>query len=118
MRFSVRDLLWLTTVICLALGWVLWIRSLPPPDPSVKGRVLCDGQSMVDSRIYFHSTSGPIYGSTIVEGRFGIPRLPPEDDYKVSIEGDGIPAKYGLGSPLRVSIRRGRNEFSFELVGQ
>jgi hypothetical protein len=116
-RFTIRDLLWLTTVICLALGWGMWVQSLPPADPKVEGTVHCDGADVTNSQICFHSKSGLIYGSKIVDGRFAIPRVP-VGDYKVTIEGDGVPAKYGSASIISISIRGGRNQFDLALTSK
>src|SRR5262245_411137 len=113
MKFGIRDLLWLTMVIGLALGWVLWIRSLPPPNPQVSGTIVMDGKAMTGCQICFHTKSGQIYGSKITDGQFSLPRIP-EGDYQVSIDGDGIPSRY-LGAS---SVARGKNEYDFKLSSQ
>jgi hypothetical protein len=93
MRFTIRDLLWLTTVICLVLGWGLWILSLPRPDPRLNGNVRCGGRDVISGQICLHSKAGLIYGSKIADGKYAMPRVP-EGHYTVAMEGDGIPEKY------------------------
>src|SRR5262245_56288280 len=114
MKFRIRDLLWLTTVIGLALGWGLWIHSLPPPDPKVGGTIEMDGKALTGCEICFHSKSGQIYGSKITDGEFSIPRIP-EGNYQISIEGEGIPSRYNMGGQ---SVSRGSNECSFKLTSR
>src|SRR5262245_34341422 len=111
MKFRIRDLLWLTTVIGLALGWGLWIHSLPPPDPTFSGTIGMDGKAVISGEICFHSESGQIYGSKIIDGQFAIPRIP-EGSYHISIEGEGIPTRYHLGA---ASVARGKNDCNFKL---
>ena len=117
LSFTIRELLWLTRVICLVLGWGMWVRSLPPPDSTLNGNVYCAGAKLTNGQICVHDKSGLIYGSQMVDGMFAIPRIP-EGDYLVAIEGEGIPAKYWAGSMLSVSIRRGRNQIDFDLASK
>ena len=116
MRFSIRDLIWLTLVVSLILGWWLWWRSIPGPAARVDGTILLGGSPLSDGRVQFQSASGQIFGSTIAKGSFSVEQIP-AGDFVVTIEGNGVSSRYGAAaaSELKVSVREGMNQFNFEL---
>jgi hypothetical protein len=113
-RFSIRDVIWLTLVVGLILGWWLFWRSLPAADSRVSGAISVGGSPLAAGRVYFQSASGQILGATIASGKYGIDRIP-IGNYSVAVEGNGVATKYGWGGPLTVTIAAGRNEIDFEL---
>jgi len=115
MRFGIRDILWLTLVIALILGWSLWWLSLPAAEATANGEITVGGAPLADGRICLCSESGQIIGSTVARGKFSIPQIP-AGKYAVTIDGAAVPAKYGnKSSGLTVAVRQGRNQFNFEL---
>lgn len=115
LRFTIRDVLWLTVVAAIGLGWWSWWRSLPPPDAHATGNVSINGTPLDEGELCLHSDSGPIFGARIAKGQFQIPRVP-AGDYRVTIEGNGVRARYsGANSELRVEIKGKANQLDFTL---
>jgi hypothetical protein len=92
-RFTIRDVLWLTTVVALILGWWHWWRSLPQPDKPVTGTITVAGEPLNDGRISFYSSHGQLRGARVLNGQFHIERIP-VGIYQVTIEGENVPALY------------------------
>jgi hypothetical protein len=115
MKFSIRDLLWLTVAIALGLGWCLTWLATPRKDSQVSGFVSVAGLPLVEGHVYFHSSDGQIVGARIAKGQYSIPRIP-EGNWIVTAEGAGVPAKYANeNSGLRVNIAGPANEMDFVL---
>jgi len=115
MQFGIRDVLWLTLVVGLILGWSLWWLSLPAAEATANGEITVGGVPLADGRICLCSQSGQIFGSTVATGKFSIPHIA-AGQYAVTIDGDTVPAKYGnKSSGLTVAVRQGRNQFNFDL---
>jgi len=116
-RFTIRDVLWLTVVVGMGLGWWSWWRSLPPPDARVTGSVSVSGMPLEDGRLCLHSADGPIFGARITKSQFLIPRVP-VGHFRVTIEGGGVPVRYAsASSELTIQIRNGENVADFNLAG-
>src|SRR5262245_28280561 len=113
-RFTIRDVLWLTVVIGLALGWWLWWRSIPL-DARVSGHIIVAGQPLASGRILFCSVDGQIRGAQVIKGDFSIDRVS-VGEYRAAVEGEGIASRYGGDkSELSVQVRAGKNVFDFAL---
>ena len=113
-RFTIRDVLWLTVVVGLALGWWLLWRSIPI-DAKASGSISVAGKPLSDGSVCLHSGDGQIIGARIANGQFRIPKAP-IGRFRVTIEGDGVASRYsGNTSELSVEVRSGVNTFNFEL---
>jgi hypothetical protein len=93
MRFAIRDILWLTVVAAIALGWWVQQQSLPRPDPSITGTITVAGLPLDHGRITFVSARGSFRGAAIVAGEFSLGRIP-VGTYQVTIQGENVPALY------------------------
>jgi len=113
-RFMIRDVLWLTVVVALALGWWLMWRSLPDY-AKASGSISVAGSPISDGRVCFHSADGQIIGAQVVKGQFHIHQAP-VGKFLVTIDGEGVPPKYSSNkSPLSIDVRKGVSTFNFEL---
>jgi len=115
MKFSIRDLLWLTVVVALAVGW--WL-SMPPPslDARVSGHVSVSGAPLPQGRVLFHSADGPIVGAQVTAGKFSLEHVP-IGRFSVTVDGNGVPAKYAdQNAGLTVEVEVGANVIDFELI--
>ena len=91
MRFTTRDLLWLTVVAALILGWWRWWYSHPVPEGGlIQGRVAVAGKPIDTGRIFLHSPDGQFRGGKVAKGMFSMQRLP-FGKYRVTFEGDDVP---------------------------
>jgi hypothetical protein len=93
LRFSTRDIFWLTMVVALALGWWLDRRTHRPTHKHVTGMITVAGQPLDGGRICFHAATGEFHGAQISGGAFKIDRLP-FDDYRIVIENEKVPPYY------------------------
>ena len=117
-RFTIRDVLWLTALVAVSVGWWSWWRSLPPPDARATGAVSVNGTPLEDGQLCLHSVNGPIFGACITKGQFQIPRVP-VGTFRVTIEGSGVPARYaGANSELTIQISGAMNQLDFSLAGK
>jgi len=116
MRFSIRDILWLTVVVAIAVGW--WL-SMPRSigTARVAGTITVGATPLSQGHVLFHSPDGKIVGAHITAGNFGIPAMP-TGKYTVTVEGTGVPGKYSSAatSALQVEISEGATAFDFDLL--
>ena len=102
---------------------------------SVKGKLALDGKPLAFGKVIFHLTDGQFVGAKLkADGTFKIDRVPP-GTHKVTVEATRksaakdkpaapavnlIPAKYAdeERSVLQVEVRKGQNEYNFELTSR
>lgn len=84
-------------------------------DAQVTGTVTLNGKPIAEGKVTFHLANDQFVGSKIKDGRYLIERVP-VGTRKVTIEGKGVPAKYGSEetSPLTAEVKKGA-EINFEL---
>ena len=114
MKFSIRDLLWLTVVVALAVGW--WL-TMPPPslNARVAGHVSVSGAPLPQGRVLFHSADGPIVGAQVTAGKFSLEQVP-IGKFSVTVDGTGVPAKYtDQNGGLVVEVKEGTNTLDLVL---
>jgi len=107
------------TVIPATLAVGLLMLSAAPAiadDAKVMGKVVLKGKALGSGRITFHLDNGQFYGSRVKDGDYALD-LVPAGLFKVTIEGQGIPAVYASEktSPLTVTIRTGKNAHDINL---
>ena len=113
-RFTIRDVLWLTVVVGMAIGWWLLWRSIPI-EAKVSGSVHVAGNPVPKGRVCLHSTDGQIIGARIIDGQFRIPNAR-VGKFQITIEGDGVAPRYsGDNSELSVKVSKGVNTLDFDL---
>ncbi len=115
MKFTTRDLLWLTLVATLVLGWSMnWIATRKPTG-SVNGSIQINGTQLTDGYVVLHSPDGQLFGDTASKGYFGIQSIP-VGDYQVSVHFDGAPAHYRNGGlSMVVEVHEGVNQIELDL---
>lgn len=91
-------------------------KVLKVTDGSVTGHVILRGVPLEKGRIFFHLDDGQFVGSKIKDGNFQLTRVQ-TGSKKVTIEGDGIPAKYTFDdkSGLVANIEVGDNLLDFNV---
>jgi hypothetical protein len=116
LRFTIRDILWLTVVVALIAGWALDHWRLSRPVGNVGGLVTVKGQPLADGWIRFEGASEAFAAKVETDGEFYIPFIS-SGDYSVVIEGQNVPLRYNsaVSSPMKASIREGQNTIHFEL---
>jgi hypothetical protein len=116
LRFTIRDMLWLTLVVALAAGWAVdhWFHSRPIG--SVAGLITLDGKPVAGGWIMFHGVSQSVGAKSRTDGEFLVP-IVPKGDYTITVEGLGLPPRYSAEnqSGLHVFVNEGQNEMRFEL---
>jgi hypothetical protein len=91
LRFTIRDLLWLTLVAGLMLECWCWWRSIPVPvEGFIRGQVLVSGKPMNSGRVLLHSADGHFRGTQIAKGLFDLQGVP-YGKYGLTFEGDSVP---------------------------
>lgn len=114
LRFTIRDVFWLTLVVGMALGWWLWWRSIPH-ESRVSGAITVAGKPLGEGRICFYSADAQISGAVVTNGQFQIQRIT-AGPFRVAIEGEGVASRYAdLNSGLSAEIRGGANQINFDL---
>src|SRR5688572_29801897 len=93
-RFTIRDILWLTVVVALIAGWGLDHWRLSRPVGSINGRICLDGKPVAGGWILFQGT-GQSAGAKIDanNGEFQIAFIP-AGRYTVAVENTAVPTKY------------------------
>jgi hypothetical protein len=115
LRFTIRDVLWLTVVVGMGLGWWLLWRSFPI-DAKVSGSIFIAGRPLADGYIYLHSTDGQIIGARVIKGQYHIHRAP-VGVFRATVEGENVHSRYsGAMSGLSVVVNNGVNTFNFDLL--
>jgi hypothetical protein len=117
LRFTIRDILWLTVVVALIAGWALDHWRLSRPVGNVGGLVTVNGKPLADGWITFQSASQSFAARVATDGEFSIPFIG-AGKYTVAIEGQSVPQRYTAAgpSPLTAEIHAAQNELHFELV--
>ena len=84
---------------------------------AVEGKVVFKGKPIADGKIVFHLDNGQFVGCKIKNGEYKIDRVP-TGPRKVSIEANGIPAKYSSEetSALMVEISGEQQTVDFDLA--
>ena len=116
-RFSIRDILWLTVVVALIAGWALDHWRLSRPVGEVGGLVTINGKPLADGWITLQSASHSFAAKVKEDGEFYIPFIE-AGDYTALIEGQAVPQRFAARdkSPLKATVHTGRNEIHFELT--
>ncbi|MDB5388370.1 MAG: hypothetical protein JWM11_4016 [Planctomycetaceae bacterium] len=109
-----QRLLAVTGVLC-----VLVIASAAEPkatDGKVSGHVIVNGKPLAEGRVFFHLDGGQFVGSKVENGEFQVDRVK-TGTRKVTVEGEGVPARFSFEdkSGLVVDVAAGKNSFDLEL---
>ncbi len=117
LRFTIRDILWLTVVAALAAGWALDHWRLSRPVGNVGGVVTVNGQPLADGWITFQGPSQSFAAKVEIDGEFHVPFIE-AGRYTVAIEGRSVPQRFSAAgrSALRAEVHTGQNEMHFDLV--
>ncbi len=116
MKFSIRDVVWLTVVVGIALGWWSWSLTIPPADEQVAGTIVVAGTPLATGRVYFHSANGQFVGAQVTNGQYSLKNIP-IGVYDITVEGKGVPPKYsGKSSGLIVEVKDGANHIDLDLL--
>jgi hypothetical protein len=85
-------------------------------DGKVSGSVAVNGMPLAAGRVILHLDDGQFVGCQVKDGKFAIDRVP-AGVRRVSVEGKGVPDRYGPQvSPLVIEVREGENrECAFDL---
>jgi hypothetical protein len=85
-------------------------------DGKVTGKVFVAGKPLASGRIIFYQDNGQFVGSKVKNGDYAIDRVP-VGTRKVTVEGDGVPAKYAAEdtSGLVVELKEGTNSYDISL---
>ncbi len=75
---------------------------------TVKGMVTVNGQPLASGRIFFHFDDDQFVGAKVKDGTYTVKRVAP-GRYKVSVEGEGVPAVYAAENttPFVVEVSKG-----------
>jgi hypothetical protein len=115
MQFSIRDILWLTVVVAIAVGW--WL-TMPKSmgTARVTGSVMVAGKPLSQGHVLFHSPDGPILGAKVAAGKYIVPAMP-TGSYAITVDGSGVATRYASAATtaLRVEVREGTSTFDFAL---
>jgi hypothetical protein len=100
----------------------LFLLSVPPvrgEDVRVSGKIMVGGTPLPSGRIILYPVedSGQFVGCKIKKGDYAIDRVP-AGDYKVTIEGPGLPAIYASEdrTPCKARVRRGSGTIDFNIM--
>jgi hypothetical protein len=90
MRFTIRDLLWLTVAAALSLGWWRCWHSIQRTEGTMRGFFCVSGKPVHEGRILVHFEDGQFRGTNVVDGRFLLEHVP-LGEYRVTFEGKDVP---------------------------
>lgn len=109
-------------ILVVVVVMVSGLLSNPPaaadePTATVTGTVALKGVPLSKGTIVFHLDRDSFIGARIKDGRFAIGTTPAPSSCKVTVEGDGVPAKYRAESttPLQAGFRKGVVAHVFEV---
>jgi hypothetical protein len=88
-------------------------------DTKVSGRVTLDGTPLAAGKLTCYLENGEFVGTVVKDGEFAFDKVRlPAGSFTVTIEGNGVPAKYGRenASSLSIKVVEGANLFNFELL--
>jgi hypothetical protein len=90
--------------------------SAGPVAGAIKGTVILKGEPLEKGRIFFHIGNDQFVGAKIKNGEFSVDKVP-VGDWKVTVEGDGVPAVYtfDVQTPLKVAVTKDSQTFQFSL---
>jgi uncharacterized protein (TIGR03067 family) len=71
--------------------------------PVVTGRVTLLGKPLTRGKITFHLDNDQFVGARIKDGEYTVERVPP-GRWKVTVEGEGVPAKYASGEQSELTV--------------
>jgi hypothetical protein len=95
---------------------VLSPSSVMADDGKLAGKVVVAGKPLASGRIIFYLDNGQFVGSKVKNGDYAIDRVP-VGTRKVTVEGEGVPAKYAAEdtSGLVVEVKEGTSSFDISL---
>ena len=84
--------------------------------PSATGAITVNGQPLAAGKITFYLDDDQFVGSKVKDGSYKVTRVP-VGEWKVVIEGDGIPARFAdeKTTGLKVNVTPRGNIFDFDL---
>ena len=115
--FATRDL---AVFVVAAFVAVLGVSSHVLADEEVaaiQGQVTLDGKPLAGGRIIlFTNNSDQFVGCKLKDGSFKLDRVN-VGNYKIIIEGNGVPAKYTTEETtgILIGVRAGKNDFRLDL---
>jgi hypothetical protein len=103
-------------VLALAVSAHGPARTADEEAATVKGMVTVNGQPLASGRIFFHFDDDQFVGAKVKDGTYTVKRVAP-GRYKVSVEGEGIPAVYAAENttPLVVEVGKGAATVDLDL---
>src|SRR5262245_11644129 len=104
------------TLGLVLLFWCFAVCSGGEKGADVQGKVHFQGEPIASGKIAFHYAAGKPFSAPIKKGMYAFKNLPAASVI-VTIEGDGIPAKYGSPktSPLKVELKAGSQNVDLDL---
>lgn len=93
-----------------------WLIAADEGASGIKGTVTVNGKPLPDGKLVLHADGAKPVELSIKDGKYAGDKVPPGTRI-VTIEGVGVPAKYGSPetSGLTVEIKAGANELAFDL---
>ena len=105
-------------VVGVAVCGLLVLFTFPAlaADGKVTGSIVVGGKPLASGKVIFHLDNGQFVGSKVENGTYTIDRVP-VGTRKVTVEGDGVPAKYTSEdtSSLTAEVKEGTGSFDFNL---
>ncbi|MFT3920990.1 MAG: hypothetical protein QM778_00505 [Myxococcales bacterium] len=97
MRFTIRDLLWLTVTVAMGSCWWRCWNSIPRlGGTKLQGFFLVAGKPVSDGRAFLHFADGEFRGTNVVNGMFLLEHIP-MGKYRVTFDGEDVPAnRFGV----------------------
>ena len=88
-------------------------------DTQVRGNISLAGEPLKSGKLTLYLQNGEFVGTAVNNGRYSFSKVQvPTGTFSATIEGEGVPAKYGHqnATPLRIEIKAGENQFDFVLA--